>query len=283
MSSIYWVQNLFGASQPWRVASEEQLDATGQPRHFVLKNFCVGEGRPRYVEYVATQIAATLQTGAPRPTLLDIDQDFIDFHRLLATPPSGITRVQLGPHVAIPWYSDANELVQLPYGQIPNLRTRTQIGSIVGADTFLQNEDRHRSNILVRRVANAKSSQRHLVPIDWGAAWEGREINHRSLGAIVEKTRFYPGTAGHMHHLRDPMDFAPFRDQLEKLVARPAAVRSLVEWVPDEWAVPDSWKRALHDHIMRRGEIVLETLLRLGDRDHNIPDWQFQLPVQGER
>lgn len=276
MGDLYWLKNLNGATWPWLVASEAHLDSRDQPKRFVLKNFRDGEGQRRYTEFVATKVACELGIGAPRVTLLEVTAEFLDRARLLPEMPRGLLQAQPGVQMAVSWYDDAPELVHhLPYGQIPNLKSRSQLGGIIGADTLLQNDDRNRGNLLVRGSAESRSTRRVLVPIDWGLAFEGNKVDREDLQAIVGKRRIYGGDTFLLRHIRSADDFTPFLVSLQAFLNREATLRSIVDWVPESWNVPQRWKDALYEHILKRGEIVSERLRRYDDPERVFPEWQY--------
>lgn len=277
--AISWIENIYGASAPWRVTSEEHLDARNLPRHFLLKNFRIDQARIRYVEYIATKVASELNIGAPRPELLSITDDFVEAHRLLIKQPTGLDRVLVGPQMALPWYDDAIVLARLPFGKIHTLHSHHQPAGILATDTLLQNPDRHHGNILVRRSAQGN---RILVPIDWGLAFEGYEPIPSAFRSIANQRKFYIGGADMRRNISDPEDFNLVRDQMEKLLAAPAHVRTIVEEVPDEWNVSEKWMTTTYSHLMARLEVTLDVILHAGE-NRSMPDWQLKLPVDEER
>jgi hypothetical protein len=277
--AISWVENIVGATAPWRVASEDHLDARNLPRHFLLKNFRVDQAKTRYVEYIATRVASELDIGAPRPELLTITSDFVGAHRLLPTPPAGLDQVLIGPQMAVPWYDDAIVLARLPYGKIHTLHSHHQPAGILATDTLLQNPDRHHGNVLVRRSGQGN---RILVPIDWSLAFEGYEPIPSAFRSIANKRKLYIGGADMRRNVTGPEDFDLIRKQMEKLFTTSARIRSIVEGVPDEWKVSEKWMTTTYSHLMTRLEVTLDVLLHVGE-DRNMPDWQINLPVDGER
>jgi hypothetical protein len=277
--AIAWIENVYGATSPWRVASEDHLDALSLPRHFLLKNFRVGQDRSRYLEYVALRIAAELDIGSPRPELLPLSEEFVEIHRTLRSPPSGIERVVIGPHLGVPWYDDATVLARLPYGKIHNLHSEHQPAGILAADTLLQNPDRHRGNVLVRTTARGK---RILVPIDWGLCFRGFEPVQSVLRRIADERTIYVGSADMRPNIGGPSAFEGIMRQLEQLASSTSHIRALIEEVPEEWQVPERWMTASYEHVIRRIEVALDVLLHI-NADRTMPEWQLDLPVSGDR
>lgn len=277
---LIWRANLNGISKPWKVESTDHSDESGFPRTFAVKYF---RRRPeqrerRVVEYVCASLASWLEIGAPQVELLEFTDDFLASLGRLRARPWDLLDAEPGRHVGISWVTHAAELIERP-GAMAGLADRRQPAEIIGCDFYLQNVDRHDSNVLVRPAALFGRPSHKLVPIDWGRCLGYDSPRPDYLAAIVSDTCVRDACAGTMlhQHVLGVDDFAVIRHRIGTLRTARARLEGLIHWMPAEWDVPEEWKGALLEYFTRRIDVVIARLSDAEDAEGVFPNWQLSL------
>jgi hypothetical protein len=276
---LNWLGNLHGASHAWKVEDLDDRDAVGDPKIFVLKHFRQDELRKRVGEYVAGSFVNALDIGAPAISLLDVSSEFLeDLLQLKGSPrenraPQLLSTATPGRHVGVEWV-DADDLGNNNY-LLDRLANPEQVGQVIGADALLLNLDRDGWNLFIRpRKKGSNATNRlELIPYDWDHCFAGQGFSDAELEPLYSIWNVFRAEC-----LRERIlgggDFTSIRERVEDWAGAEARIRGLVEWMPAEWAVPDSWKAGLVKFMSERIETTLRELKNPSGQARIFPNWQ---------
>lgn len=276
MSGLRWLGNLEGTTDPWKVANDDELDADGMPRTYVLKHFRAWGIQGRLVEYVAGKIAEELEVGSPEVRLIEVTSGFLESLRYISGPgPSMLSDARPGLHVGVV-YDEKAAPVTDARSVAGRLADPLQPAGIIAVDALVQNDDREPRNLLMRPESVGRYAKHRLVPIDWSHAF-----CNASHPTVLRGMSWDRGLKAHpplTHLVRSREDFREIRSRIEKW-GTDARVRALIRWIPGEWGVSTEWRRKLEKYILNRITTTLHDLDRPDDPDGLFPNWQYSVKI----
>ncbi len=277
---LFWLEDLKGISEAWKVESHAHPDENGGPRSFATKYFrsTAGNRERRVVEYVCASVANWLEVGAPEVVLLDFSEEFLSALGRLRVKPQGLETAEPGRQLGIAYVEHAVELIRHE-AALRGLANPRQPAEIIGCDAYLQNIDRHDSNVLLHPAAFFGRASHKLIPIDWGACLASVTPDRESLAAIVGERSVREQCVSSIlrNRVQGVQDFETIRGRIADLRGAKARLEGLINWMPAEWNVPEEWRAALLDYFSRRIDVVIDRLEDAGDPDAVFPNWQLSL------